>query len=711
MKKIVGLDLGTNSIGWAVVNAKETTRENESSFLKPVGISANGSRIIPMSADILGEFDKGNSVSQTADRTGYRGARRVHERNLLRRERLLRVLDLMGFLPEHFSNQIDRYGKFINHPEPKLAWEKDETGMTKFLFKDSFNEMLADFAQNQPLLVAEGKKVPYDWTIYYLRKKALSKNITKEELAWILLQFNQKRGYYQLRGEEEEENQDKQVEFLAQKVVRVEATNEKKGNDTWYNVYLENGMVYRRTSKIPLEQERKIKEFIVTTDLEKDGSPKKDKEGNIKRSFRAPKEDDWTLLKKKTEYDIDNSNKTVGCYIYDSLLQNPNQKIIGKLVRTVERKYYKEELRQILEVQQALISELQDEKMYKACIEELYPNNEAHRKNISTPNFTNLFINDILFYQRPLKSKKSLISDCPYETRFDDKGNEHPIKCIAKSNPLFQEFRLWQFVQNLKIYQREKQIGGKLLTDVDVTNELLKSEEDVVKLFDWLNDRASIKQDTLFNSYFKIKKEKGKDQYPYRWNYVEDKEYPCNETRAEILKGLDKCGLKPDILSKSLTTNNKEKNIHIDLLSYLWHILYSIDDKNEIYKALKNLAQNNSLPESFAEIFSKIKPFKKDYGSYSEKAIKKLLPLMRMGKYWSADAIDTNTKERIDKIITGEYDENIKNRVRDKAINLTDLSHFKGLPVWLACYIVYDRHSEAKEIDKWEKLKKKQMSK
>ena len=690
MKKILGLDLGTNSIGWAVVNADEVTRENETTYLKPKEISASGSRIIPMSADILGEFDKGNSVSQTADRTQFRSARRLLERYLLRRERLLRVLKLMDFLPEHYANQIDRHGKFINHAEPKLAWEKDETGMPKFLFIDSFNEMLADFAKNQPQLVADGKKVPYDWTIYYLRKKALTQKLTKEELAWVLLQFNQKRGYYQLRGEEEEENQDKQVEFLAQKVVRVEATAEKKGDDTWYNVYLENGMIYRRSSKIPLDWEGKIKEFIVTTDLEKDGTPKKDKDGNIKRSFRAPKEDDWTLLKKKTENDIDNSHKTVGCYIYDSLLQNPNQKIIGKLVRTVERKYYKDELRQILEVQQALIPELQDEKLYKACIEELYPNNEAHRNNISKPDFANLFINDILFYQRPLKSKKSLISNCPYETRYDAEGNEHPIKCIAKSNPLFQEFRLWQFVQNLKIYQREKEIGGKLYTDVDVTNEFLKSEEDIVKLFDWLNDRASIKQDTLLNSYFKFKKEKGKDQYPYRWNYVEDKEYPCNETRAAMLGGLTKCSIDAGFL-----TQEKEM--------LLWHILYSVEDKIEIGKALKKFAEKYDLPESFAEVFSKIKPFKKDYGSYSEKAIKKLLPLMRRGKYWDENTIDAKTRERIDKIINGEYDETIRNRVREKAINLTDITHFRGLPLWLACYIVYDCHSEAKEIDKWEK--------
>lgn len=702
MKKILGLDLGTNSIGWAVMNAEETTREKETTYLKPTGISAAGSRIIPMSADILGNFDAGNSVSQTAERTGYRGVRRLHERNLLRRQRLLRVLKLMGFLPEHFARQIDKHGKFTDYGEPKLAWQKNEYGKYDFVFKDSFNEMLTDFAQHQPHLVADGKKVPYDWTIYFLRKKALTQRLTKEELAWILLQFNQKRGYYQLRGEDEDEQQDKLIEFIAQKVVRVEATDEKKGDDVWYNVYLENGMVYRRTSKTPLDWAGKVKEFIVTTDLEKDGTPKKDKEGNIKRSFRAPKEDDWTLLKKKTEFDIDNSHMTVGCYIYDNLLQKPNQKIIGKLVRTVERKYYKDELRQILETQVALIPELKDDALYNMCLEELYPNNEPHRKNIAKPDFINLFINDILFYQRPLKSKKSLISDCPYESHFDKDGNEHPVKCIAKSNPLFQEFRLWQFVRNLRIYQRERivsdgQLGlfgnisvEKLQTDVDVTEEFLKTEDDYVELFDWLNDRASIKQDTLLNSYFKIKKEKGKDVYPYRWNYVEDKDYPCNETRATMLNGLLKCSIDADFL-----TSEKEMS--------LWHILYSVEDKVEIIKALKKYAEKNELPDLFTEVFSKVKPFKKDYGSYSEKAIKKLLPLMRMGKYWSADVIDIKTKERIDKMLTGEYDENIKNRVREKAINLTDIGYFKGLPIWLACYIVYDRHSEAKEIRKWEK--------
>ena len=184
MKKILGLDLGTNSIGWAVVNADEQIREDGSKYLKPTGISNAGSRIIPMSADILGDFDKGNSISQTAERSRLRMVRRLHERALLRRERLLRVLNLMGFLPKHFANKINRYGKFTDDSEPKIAWRKNADGKMEFVFQDSFHEMLEDFKKHQPELVNEQKKVPYDWTIYYLRQKALKEPLTKEELAW-----------------------------------------------------------------------------------------------------------------------------------------------------------------------------------------------------------------------------------------------------------------------------------------------------------------------------------------------------------------------------------------------------------------------------------------------------------------------------------------------------------------------------------------------
>lgn len=51
MKYILGLDLGTNSIGWALIQ-----RDFEEKYGKIIGM---GSRIIPMSQDVLGKFDAG----------------------------------------------------------------------------------------------------------------------------------------------------------------------------------------------------------------------------------------------------------------------------------------------------------------------------------------------------------------------------------------------------------------------------------------------------------------------------------------------------------------------------------------------------------------------------------------------------------------------------------------------------------------------------
>lgn len=679
MKKILGLDLGTNSIGWALVDQDIDNYNGK--------IISVGTRIIPMSQEILGEFDKGNSISKTADRTKFRGARRLRERHLLRRERLHRVLNILGFLPKHYANQIDfekHYGQFVDNSEPKLVYD----GKGNFIFKQSFEEMLEDFKIHQPQLLVnkQGQPalIPYDWTMYYLRKKALTKKIRKEELAWILLNFNQKRGYYQLRGEDEDETPNKLVEFYELKVVKVEDSGNKKKDDIWYNVILENGWVYRRSSKTSLyDWEGKTKEFIVTTDINDDGTIKIDKEGKEKRSFKAVNsEEDWIAIKKSTEDKIEKSNKTVGCYIYDTLLQKPNQKIKGKLVRTIERKFYKEELITILEKQIHEHSELNNNELYQACLEELYQQNEAHRNSIGNKGFAHLFINDIIFYQRPLKSKKSLISNCRYESRcyMNEEGIliTEPIKCIAKSHPLFQEFRLWQWMKNLKIYLKED--------DSEITSKFLNTEEDWVNLFDWLNNRKEVDQ-KAFLKYpaFNLKNEAEK----YRWNFVEDKAYPCNETHAQIKTRLARVENVPsDFLTKEIE-------------EALWHVLYSVEDKIEIEKALKRFAAKYYLGNDFIDQFKKYPRIDKEYGAYSAKAIKKLLSLMRMGKYWNEENILQQTKDRIDKILTGEYDEKIKNRVREKAIHLTEINDFRGLPLWLACYIIYDRHSEDGEKAKW----------
>lgn len=313
-----------------------------------------------------------------------------------------------------------------------------------------------------------------------MRQKALREAISAHELAWVLLNFNQKRGYNQIRGEETEEDKTKEEKYYALRVVSVEDTGEKKGKDTWYDVHLENGMVYHRAAKEKPDWKGKVKEFIVTTQLEADGSPKRDKNGEVKRSFRMPKEEDWGLQKIKTENDIRQSGLTVGEYIFETLLRDPKTKIKGRLVRTIERDMYKDELRRILEKQKEFIPQLCDTELYEECIMELYPQNEAYRRSVLNRDFTYLLLDDILFYQRPLKSKKSLIDECPYEYHeYKDEAGEirkKYVKCISKSHPLYQEFRLWQFVANLKIYGTGRDSDGREMDNIDVTGEFLPDE-------------------------------------------------------------------------------------------------------------------------------------------------------------------------------------------------------------------------------------------
>ena len=693
MKKILGLDLGTNSIGWAVVEA--STADNGE--LLPKSILGAGSRIIP--SDKVEDFEKGNSVSQTAEKTKYKGMRTIKERKKLRRTRLNRVLRELDFLPPHFVEKIDRYGNFTDFSEPKLSWRVDETGKSHFLFESSFAEMLEDFGKTQPQLLENGRKIPYDWTIFYLRKKALYQVISKEELAWVILNFNQKRGYYQLRDEEEVVEDGNDEKIITAKVLEVvkREPDKKDPRKYRYDVKLENDLLYQAAFMNDISYwvgtER---DFLLNTKKLKDGSIKPTLSflptfEEIDSMNDAQKNKMYAKIKLKTEKLIEDTQKTVGEFIYDSLLQNPDVKIAGKLIRTIERKFYKEELIKILRKQSEFHSELRDRELYLQCVNSLYPNNNAHAHDISSKDFVYLFVNDIIFYQRPLKIQT--LGTCPLEKHiFENKktgerDQKHNLPCIAKSNPYFQEFRLWQFISNLKIYKREDFVDGSLKLNVDVTNQFLSSATDYENLFNYLNNRKSIKQSVLLKDHFGLKK----NSDFYRWNYIDDdkKEYPCNETRSVLLKALEKAGIDTEFL-----TFEKEME--------LWHLLYSVFNKEELIKALNKYVYRNGFSNDFVAEFSQIKPFELTYGNFSEKAIKKLLSLMRLGERWDYDAIDVATKQRIQKLITGEADDTISDRVREKTADLKCVSDYQGLSLPIASFVVYNRHSEATTVTKWE---------
>ena len=94
-------------------------------------------KIIGVTKCPTGIAHKGNSISQTSERTRLRGARRLRERQLLRRERLHKVLNILGFLPNHYLEYIDfekHPGKFLADAEPKLAKKEPAVSLAFYNF-------------------------------------------------------------------------------------------------------------------------------------------------------------------------------------------------------------------------------------------------------------------------------------------------------------------------------------------------------------------------------------------------------------------------------------------------------------------------------------------------------------------------------------------------------------------------------------------------
>src|ERR1700744_2894515 len=92
MRKVLGLDLGSSSIGWALVQQPETEFEK-------YHIAGMGVRIIPLSKDDADEFTKGNAISKNASRTLKRGVRRSMHRYKMRKQFLAIVFKDLNMMP------------------------------------------------------------------------------------------------------------------------------------------------------------------------------------------------------------------------------------------------------------------------------------------------------------------------------------------------------------------------------------------------------------------------------------------------------------------------------------------------------------------------------------------------------------------------------------------------------------------------------------
>ena len=120
MTKILGLDTGTNSLGWAIVE-KESVQSYHLLY-KGVNIFQEGVNL-----------DKGNESSKAAERTEHRSSRVRYYRIKLRKIKLLRILTQNGLCPPLTSEELRgwRYQKVYPDDELFMQWQRTDESSTK----------------------------------------------------------------------------------------------------------------------------------------------------------------------------------------------------------------------------------------------------------------------------------------------------------------------------------------------------------------------------------------------------------------------------------------------------------------------------------------------------------------------------------------------------------------------------------------------------
>ena len=256
----------------------------------------------------------------------------------------------------------------------------------------------------------------------------------------------------------------------------------------------------------------------------------------------------------------------------------------------------------------------------------------------------------IIFYQRPLKSCKQLVSTCEFEKkervvqvkRINKDGVEELVertitigpKVAPKSSPIFQVCKVWESIHNIRLYYP------------DGTERVLEQEEKQ-KLFDYLqkNDKLSL---TALRKVLKIKpKEK-------LWcDKLLDKGIAGNTTAAILRKALKGYEQYESLLRFDLTIRDGHKadedgvirpiideSYQNEPLYKLWHILYSIEDRADMYRALVGQLKikEEDLDDGLMDALYKIDFVKQGYGNKSAKFICKLLPHLQEGKMYSEAA-------------------------------------------------------------------------
>ncbi|MCF6214419.1 MAG: type II CRISPR RNA-guided endonuclease Cas9 [Flavobacteriaceae bacterium] len=391
MAKILGLDLGTNSIGWAILDDDKDENKLED---KGVLIFTEGVKKV-----------KGQEKSKAAERTGFRSARRLNFRRKIRKYQTLLVLAKYKMCPLTIDEVIEcRKSNFKRYPtRPEFL---------KWLTTD-------DDLNINP---------------YYYRDKSSRKNIGKYELGRALYHIAQRRGFLSNRLDQTDDNLIKLKKDEIQDLInndslnKIELLNEIETVFESYELKEKNKKDCVNATEEKLWSIRKYIINVIENKIKgKDYSKIEEVKKEIGRYINKPEnlgavEGNITELNKAIK---DANCKTLGQYFW-KLYQEDRNNIENKIRNnyTSREEHYLEEFEIICKAQE--LESIDDSKKdanerYSGIVKEFYK---------------------AIFYQRPLKSQKGLIGKCSLEP--------NRTRCSV-SRPEFEKFRMYSFINTIKL--------------------------------------------------------------------------------------------------------------------------------------------------------------------------------------------------------------------------------------------------------------------
>jgi CRISPR-associated endonuclease Csn1 len=218
-------------------------------------------------------------------------------------------------------------------------------------------------------------------------------------------------------------------------------------------------------------------------------------------------------------------------------------------------------------------------------------------------------------WQRPLRSQKSLVGVCTFE--------QNKRRCPI-SHPLYEEYRTWVFINNLKIKPIIK-------NDIDINKMPLKEALQTIVYPQFFKAAADFKLSSIKAALtkigFAITAKFPEDTKVISFSFLYKMREIFGDNWADIV-GWEQL--------LSVNSNNKNQPYNIEDLWHL-HFVKTANKKTgeEPFAFLKRFAiEKLKLAEDKAETFAKIR-LQQGYATLSVNAIKKILPYLQQGFIYS----------------------------------------------------------------------------